>query len=172
MTFSRLALRDAAVIAIVVAFWRLAAPVTAGSGPVADVLGVLAGLAVTLAFYLLHEWGHLAGALATASFVHPPPRLTSRSLFSFDSKRNDRRQFLVMSVGGFVVTGLAVWTAYAELPAELLATRVARGGVGVLALLAVFVELPLVFWALLRSDLPPVEAFTVAEATETDARAT
>ena len=172
MTFSRFALRDAVVIAAVVLFWTWAAPLTAGGGPVADFLGLLAGVAVALAFYLLHEWGHLVGALATSAVVYPGPRLSSRSLFSFDSKRNDRRQFLVMSVGGFIVTGVAVWTVYANLPAELLATRVARGAVGVLAFLAVFVEFPLVVWALVRSDLPPVEAFEASEASSADAPAT
>jgi hypothetical protein len=172
MTFSRLALRDVVVIAATVAFWTWASPLTAGTGPIADFLGLLAGVAVALAFYLLHEWGHLVGALATSAVVYPGPRLSSRSLFSFDSKRNDRRQFLVMSVGGFVVTGIAVWTVYAGLPAELLATRVARGAVGVLAFLAIFVELPLVIWALVRSDLPPVEAFQVSDAPAADSTAT
>jgi len=172
MTFPRFALRDALLIAALSLFWVFTAPLTRGEGPVADLLGLLAGLGVGVAFYLMHEWGHLLGALATSAVVHPGPTLGSRSLFSFDSKRNTRRQFLVMSVGGFVVTAAGVWTAYAGLPPELHATRVARGAVGVLAFLAIFVEMPLVVWALVRSDLPPVEAFEVEAKPPTPAAAT
>ena len=71
-----------------------------------------------------------------------------------------------MSAGGFVVTGLAVWGAYSGLPSDLLATRVARGVISILAMLAIFIEFPLVIWALVRDDLPPVEAFEPAPAPE------
>jgi hypothetical protein len=172
MSFTSFALRDAAIIAATVSFWTFAAPRTAGDGPLADFLGVVAGLAVTASFYLLHEWGHLLGGLATGSVVHPPPSLSSRSLFSFDSRRNDRRQFLVMSIGGFIVTAAAAAFVYAGLSPGLLATRVARGGVGVLVFLAIFVESPLVVWALLRSDLPPVDVFAVSEGPDEGVRAT
>lgn len=172
MDFARFALRDTALIVLFVAVWIVASPYTAGIGPTADLLGLLAGLGVGVGVYLLHEWGHLIGALAVSAEVAPGPRLSSRSLFSFDSRRNDRRQFLVMSAGGFVVTGTAVWVAYALLPDALLATRVARGAVCVLAFLAIFLELPLVIWALVRSDLPPAEAFPLPSRAPQAPRAT
>lgn len=172
MSFARFAIRDTLLVAAVIGFWLVASPRTAANTPVADFLGLLAGLGVGLGFYLLHEWGHLVGAFATSACVYPGPTLSSRSLFSFDSKRNDRQQFMIMSVGGFVVTGLAFWTAYALLPEGLFATRVARGAVGVLTFLALFLELPLVVWALVRSDLPPVEAFQVHESDVRPATAT
>ena len=159
MTFPRFALRDAAIIAGVVLVWTLASPLSAGDGPVADLSGGVCGVAFGVAAYLLHEWGHLLAGLASGSVVHPGPSLGSRFLFSFDSKRNDRRQFLIMSAGGFVVTGLAMWIVYGGLPGDLLATRVARGAVSFLAFLAVFIEFPLVIWALVRRDLPPVDTF-------------
>jgi hypothetical protein len=160
MSFPRFALRDALVIAAMLGIWIYASPVSAGEGPVADLLGVVAGAGIGLSVYLLHEWGHLLGALGTGSVVHPGQTPGSRYLFSFDSRRNDRRQFLVMSAGGFVVTGLAMWIVYAALPGDLFATRVARGAVSFLAFLAIFVEFPLVVWALVRSDLPPVDVFS------------
>ena len=163
--FARIALRDLAVAALVVVAWRFLAPLTALETALADFLGVVLGLAVALACYFGHEWGHLAGALATRSRVAPPASLTSLSLFSFDSKRNDRRQFLVMSFSGFAMTGVALWIVYGLLPDGLLATRVARGGVLFLTALTVFIEFPLVIWSLVRSDLPPVETFP----TETEA---
>jgi ABC-type cobalamin transport system permease subunit len=157
MSFPRFALRDLLVIAAAVTVWIYASPVSAGSGPLADLLGVAAGAGIGLSAYLLHEWGHLLAALGTGSVVHPGRTLGSRYLFSFDSKRNDRRQFLIMSVGGFVVTALAMWLVYAGLPGDLFATRVARGVVSYLAFLTIFIELPLVVWALVSSHLPPVD---------------
>jgi len=171
MSFPRFALRDLLLIAAAIGVWLYASPVSAGTGPVADLLGVAAGASIGLSAYLLHEWGHLLAALGAGSVVHPGRTLGSRSLFSFDSKRNDRRQFLIMSVGGFVVTALAMWVVYAGLPGDLFATRVARGVVSFLAFLAVFVEFPLVIWALVRSDLPPVDTFSPEAPHDADGRA-
>ena len=157
--FARIALRDVVFGAAVTAAWIYLAPLTAEEGWLADFVGVVLGLAVALACYFGHEWGHLAGALATGSRVAAPERLGSISLFSFDSKANDRRQFLVMSFSGFAMTGVALAVVYGLLPDGWLATRVARGGVLFLTALTVFIEFPLVGWALLRDDLPPVETF-------------
>jgi hypothetical protein len=108
---------------------------------------------------LLHEWGHLLGALATRSRVLPPDRLGSGYLFSFDSRTNSRSQFLVMSFSGFVVTGLAIVCALGPLDEPLLASRVARGAIAFLASLTVFIEFPLVIYSLVTSRLPPIEVF-------------
>lgn len=159
--FARLALRDLIVTGMVIVAWTWLAPLTAADGGVvADFVGVPLGLSVALACYFGHEWGHLAGALATGSRVRAPERLSSPSLFSFDSKANGRRQFLVMSFSGFAMTGVALAVVYGLLPDGLLATRVARGAVLFLTALTVFVEFPLVIWSLVRDDLPPVETFS------------
>ena len=156
---ARMALRDALIVLVAAGLWHYAAPATAGDGWLADLLGFLVGFAVIGACYVGHEWGHLTGALATGSAVETPQSLGSFYLFSFDSKRNSRRQFLAMSFAGFAMTGAALGVVYGLLPGELLATRVARGGVLFLSSLAVFIEFPLVIWSLVRSDLPPVETF-------------
>lgn len=153
----RFAIRDVLLLLGFAALWWKAAPLTEGSGPAADLLGVLAGLALGAGAYVIHEWGHLLGALATRSALEMPERLASVSLFSFDSKRNGRRQFLAMSFSGFAMTGVALLVVYGLLPEGQLATRVARGAVLALTSLTVLVEFPLVLWALVRSDLPPVE---------------
>ncbi len=158
--FGKLAVRDALLIALAAALWTWAGPLSAGTGMVSDFAGLLVGLSLAASAYLLHEWGHLLGGLAARSRVHAPERRTSISLFRFDSRRNSRRQFLVMSFSGFAVTGIVLWVAYALLPDEQLASRVARGGVLVLTFLTVFVEFPLVLWSLVSSTLPPVETFT------------
>ena len=155
--FSRLAVRDLAFLAAVFGLWWLAARATAGSGPGADFLGVVVGLGLGASAYLIHEWGHLTGALLSGSHVEAPRSLGSISLFSFDSKQNSRGQFLAMSFAGFAMTGVALLVAYGALPEGQLATRVARGAVLFLTALTVFIEFPLVIWSLLRDDLPPVE---------------
>ncbi len=157
--FWKFAARDAIVLAVVAALWFWFAPFSNGVGLRSDLVGVVLGVGFGIGVFLLHEWGHLLGALATGSRVHPPDRLGSGYLFSFDSGANSRRQFLIMSFSGFVVTGLAVWCALGPLDLPLLAARVARGAIAFLASLTLFIEFPLVLYSLVASSLPPVETF-------------
>ncbi|MDJ0866519.1 MAG: hypothetical protein QNK03_10455 [Myxococcota bacterium] len=158
--FWKLALRDTVILSAVVALWIALAERSGGSGPLADLLGVALGLGVGACAFLLHEWGHLLGGLALRSDVRAPASLGSVYLFSFDSKTNSRRQFLVMSFSGFAVTAAAITFAYGVLPDALLASRVARGAIVFLTSLTVFLEVPIVIVSLLRrSALPPVEVF-------------
>jgi len=155
--FWKLAARDALILALVAAAWRLFSGLSAGDGAVGDLTGLILGLGVGVGVFLLHEWGHLLGAMASGSAFRLPDRLRSIHLFSFDSRRNSRGQFLVMSFSGFLVTGVAVWFGYVALPDSLLASRVARGAIVFLTSLTVLIEFPLVFWSLLSPTLPPVE---------------
>ncbi len=157
--FPAFALRDSLLVAGTGLAWWLLHGAAAGTGPLADFLGLLLGLAFGASVYLLHEWGHTLGALATGSVIAPARSLRAISLFSFDSRRNDRRQFAAMSLSGFVVTAVAVWFVYGVLPDELLASRVARGATLVLASLTVFIEFPLLAAGLITGRIPPVEAF-------------
>lgn len=157
--YVKMALRDLGIVLTASLAWRYGAHLSAGTGPVADVTGVLLGLALGVCAFVAHEWGHFLGALAGGSVVYPPRGVASVYLFSFDSKRNSRRQFLVMSFSGFAVTAAAVWVTQALLPDGLLATRVARGAILFLASLTVLFEIPLVLWAVLVGSLPPVETF-------------
>jgi hypothetical protein len=153
--FVKFAIRDLSIIAAGVLFWWLAASLSAGSGPIGDLTGVIGGVLFTLGAYFLHEWGHLLGALATRSVVEPGRSLKSGFLFSFSAERNSLRQFLIMSFSGFFATGVVAWFVYAVLPDEYLATRVARGAVVFLGSLTVFLEFPLVIWGVLRGAVPP-----------------
>ncbi len=157
--FAKLALRDLLFVAASLGLWWLIAGFSAGEGVVADLSGVVAGLLLAASAYVLHEWGHLLGAFAGRSVVHPPASLRSISLFSYDSQRNSKRQFVVMSLAGFAVTAAAVVAVYTALPEDQLATRVARGGVLFLTALTLFLEVPILVWALLAKQLPPVETF-------------
>ncbi len=163
--FRKLALRDAIVLALVTTAWLIVAPFTGGTGPFADLFGVLLGIGFGISVFLLHEWGHLLGGLAAGSRAfRAPATLRSIYLFSYDVKKDGRGTFLAMSFGGFAVTGAALVVAYGMLPAELLATRVARGSVAFLASLTVLLEFPLVLVSLVRhQSLPTVEVFAEEE---------
>lgn len=156
-TFSTLAARDALLVAIALLAWGTLSSYSAGSGPVADFAGVVLGGGLAFCAYTAHEWGHILGGLLGRSVMRPGDSLTSFSNFVYDSKQNNRPQFLLMSIMGFIPTGIAVWLFFTQLPEAELATHVARGIVLFLVLLGVVLELPLVIWALVRKDLPPVD---------------
>jgi hypothetical protein len=155
--FAKLAARDLAIAAIALLAWQLAAPLSAGSGAVGDVSGVVLGFLAGAVAYLAHEYGHLLGAVAARSRVQPGKSLYSPSVFTFESRSNSRAQFLAMSFGGFAATAVAVWVVYAVLPSELLATRVVRGLVLFLTGLAFVLEVPLVIYSLLTRRVPPID---------------
>jgi hypothetical protein len=158
--FAKLFLRDALIAAAVAGGWVLFWPLSSGGGAVADVSGVLLGLGAGVVAHLGHEWGHLVGAVLSGSRVAAPARLSSPFLFSFDSRRNSKRQFVVMSLSGFAVTAVSLYVAYGVLPPEALATRVARGLVVFSAALTVVLEVPLLIASLLSgSILRQVEVF-------------
>lgn len=121
----KIVLRDAGLLLVVAAVWAAASRVPAGESLLAAGLSVLAGMLVAVAGFLLHEWGHLAGALASRSAVQFPDTLGYLFLFKFDCGRNSRRQFLSMSMGGFIASGLIVLFLAATLPFQTLAQQVA-----------------------------------------------
>lgn len=155
--FWKLLARDLVVFAAAALLWPWASQYSAGTGAVSDFAGFVLGLLLGACAFLLHEWGHLLGAFATRSVVTPSASLRSNFLFQFDSRANSQRNFLVMSLTGFVATGVALWVAYGVLPSELLATRVARGAVVFLAFLGVVLEVPLVLYALVTGRVPPLD---------------
>ncbi|HSQ01383.1 MAG TPA: hypothetical protein VL049_29530 [Candidatus Dormibacteraeota bacterium] len=164
--FAKLLGRDLGIAAVVILAWWLAAPLSAGNGPVADLSGTLLGVGAFVIGHLTHEWGHLVGALLAGSRVGAPASLGSPFLFSFDSKRNSQRQFVIMSLSGFAVTGVALFVVYGLLPEPLLATRVARGLIVFGAALTLLLEVPLLTISLLQgSILSRVEVFPVADTT-------
>ena len=156
--YAKFAARDSLIVAGALLLWWLAASWSGGSGALSDFTGFVAGLMLGSTGFVLHEWGHLLGAFATQSVVRPHRSLRSPFIFSFDSRKNSLRQFLVMSVGGFLVTAAVVWGFYTYLPDELLAARIARGAALFLAFLGVTLELPLVLVALHRGAIPAAVA--------------
>jgi hypothetical protein len=103
--FLPLLVRDLGIAALTAVVLVLEAQ---AEGLAASVLGVLAGTLAALTAFVIHEWGHLAGALGSGGTAHPAPSLASFFLFHFDVEKSDRRQFLAMSYGGYLATVLAV----------------------------------------------------------------
>jgi hypothetical protein len=161
--FGRLAARDGGIVAFGLGAWWLLAARSAGDGLVADFSGFVAGLALGATAFVLHEWGHLLGAFASASRVRASASLGSPFVFSF-SPRNSLAQFLVMSFTGFAATGAMLWAFYTQLPDAWLASRVARGAALFLAFLGVVLELPLVAVSLYTRATPGAAAVKVPRA--------
>ena len=143
-----LLLRDLAVIAATLALWRWSRELDAAHATLATPVAIAAGISAALSSFLLHEWGHLLGAMAARSSVEFPPHIRSVFLFKFGGD-NDRRQYLWMSGGGFassiLVIALLLWTLSFHALADWVAIGLVVAGV-----IATFVlELPPA-WRVLR----------------------
>jgi hypothetical protein len=145
----RLALRDTAVLLATLGLWAADAQLRGTGGAAATAIAIGAGTLTALVGYLVHEWGHLLAARASGSVVHLPERLASVFLFRFDADRNSRAQFLAMSMGGFVASGLSVALLIAVLPRGTTSgvAALALTGLGVLA--TIVLEFP-TFWRVAR----------------------
>lgn len=154
----RHALRDALLLGVTLGLWRWDASLRAQSASLLTVgVALLAGAMTALCGYLAHEWGHLAGAWAGGSRVHLPARASDVFLFRFDSDRNTRAQFLIMSLGGFLASGLAIAILLWVLPLGTLAARVAMGLVVAGVVATVILEFPPA-WRVARGEAIPTGA--------------
>jgi len=150
----QLAARDGAVVAATMALWhRLPAP-----APVA--LAALAAVLTTVVGYLVHEWGHLLGALAArASVALPATPFEQLFLFRFDRTANSRPQFFAMALGGFAASILTVAALLIVLPRHTLAGVLALGLVGLGVTATLVIEVP-EFWRVWRgAPIPDGAAF-------------
>ena len=156
----KLAVRDLLLLAATGLLWLADTRLRGSEEGSSMVLAMVTGAMTALCGYLVHEWGHLAGARLGGGVVHPADRATSVFLFRFDSDRNDRARFLWMSSGGFAASAVAVVLLLATLPLDATSGRVALGLV-VMGVLATFVlEVP-VAWRVARgAPLPRGAAYT------------
>jgi hypothetical protein len=155
---ARFAARDAALALGSAGLWWLDATFRSGAseGVLATLLALGAGLSAAGCAFLVHEWGHLAGSLLSGARVEFPARLGSLFLFMFDVSKNDRRQFLAMSFGGYAGSLVAIALLLTLLPFEALSGKVglAAAALGMLAI--VFAELPVTVRVLRGGPLPTV----------------
>lgn len=149
--------RDLAIVALMVVLVRFAWHEDAGV-----LLSLVAAAFVGLSGHLLHEWGHLAASLATGSKVAYPTRISAPLVFDFDVEANNRRQFLAMSLGGYLGSILGVVLIATCLPLELLVGKVSLA-LGLLGLVVSAVLEGPTTWRVLRGGDPPPALLTVSD---------
>ena len=152
------ALRDSAIAAAALWIWTVERNLdreTFGG----QLLAVTAGALAAIVGFLLHEWGHLAGALAAGATFHPPRHLLSPFLFHFDVKRSSRLAFLMMSLGGYLGTavgvGLTAWLA----PSDRLSGQIALVMAALGSLATLTLEVPVTLRVLRGGELPTGRVF-------------
>ena len=99
--------RDLLLLAITLGLYRASHQLDAASLFYIP-LAFAAGAMIAFVGYLGHEWGHLLGAWSGRSQVQVANRVTEIFLFKYDIAHNRREQFLRMSAGGFIASGIAV----------------------------------------------------------------
>lgn len=147
-------IRDLLLIAVSIGLLLLAHRLESGASTWRVPAALLAGVMLAVTGYLLHEWGHLLGALASRSVVHLPAGIGEVFLFRFDTGLNDNRQFLWMSLGGFLASGIVVYVYATQLSFTQLADQTAL----VLTILGVLATIVLEFppaWRVLRGGPMP-----------------
>lgn len=154
-----LAARDAAVLGLTGAAWIVDARVRGDGGAASWAAALAAGGLTALSGFLAHEYGHLLASLASGAAVTFPSSPASALLFHFDAAKNDRRQFLWMSAGGYLATALSVGAIAWLAPRDAWSGRVALGlavaGMAVTFLL----EVPITLGVLRGGPLPDGAAY-------------
>jgi hypothetical protein len=138
----KLAVRDLALLLVTVLLWlasqRLDTQASAWTVPVS----ILAGFMIPVCGFLAHEWGHLIGAWTRRSTVHMPRSVFTIFLFDYKPAENNREQFLSVSYGGFIASGLVVALLLVTLSFDRLADQIALA-LTLLGVIATFVlEIP------------------------------
>ncbi len=119
------AVRDLGILIVTLAVWRVDAAWRGESGLLPILIAIAAGSLASIVGYLAHEWGHLAGARLGGSALRLPDSPAEIFLFNFNSDRNSREQFLLMSSGGFVASAIVVVCFLLMLPLPSLAALIA-----------------------------------------------
>lgn len=146
--------RDLATGAITALFWIADSALRGRAGITPRVVGFAAGAGTGVSAFLLHEWGHLFGALASGGVAHPERRRWSPFLFNFDVGRSSRGQFIAMSMGGFTATALSTAAILVLAPRRSLSGRVALAATAAGLAVTAALELPTFFRVLAGGPLP------------------
>jgi len=152
-------LRDLAALALAAVLWWADAVGPRAPGPRSLLVATGAGVSAGVVGFLLHEWGHLAAALAAGSHVHYPDRLLAPLLFHFDTARNDRRQFLWMSYGGYAASAVGVALIACLAPLDRWSGQLALGLAGLGMVVTLIAELPTTVRVARGAPLPTGYAF-------------
>ncbi len=149
-SFKVLLVRDGLILLATGGLWWL----TPSSVTDHWILGTLSGLC----FLLLHEWGHIIGAQSVGAVLKPGP-VWGPLLFDVDTRANSREQFLALSNGGFVMSGLMLLAFWQWMPWNVLAGKIAWVSALTLATLTVLIEFPIAWRVYRGHPIPPVEIY-------------
>ena len=122
--------------------------------------GAFVGAMVALVGFLVHEWGHWLGARWSGGLVKAPARLHAPFLFAFDTARSTRRQFLAMSVGGYVATVIALLGVALVVDPSRPSGMVALGLTVVVMLVTFALEVPTTVRVARGGELPTGGVYT------------
>ena len=153
-----LVLRDVSAVVLLAAAWWLEPGFRDGSAlgwAVAVVTGVLTAFVV----FLVHEYGHLVASLATGAKVSYPRWPVTALIFHFDSAQNDRRQFMWMSMGGYVATVIAVGLIIAFCPLDAWSGRISLVLAGAGTVVTFVLEVPITLRVWRGAPLPLETAY-------------
>lgn len=149
-------------MAVVGVLWLIEARLPHTSSWATQAFRVFVGLATVVPGALLHEWGHLVAALATRSQVHYPAGWIDKLLFDFDVETNDRRQFLIMSAGGYLGSAIGVALFVWLLPLDRLSGQVALAGAALGMVVSMIIEMPTTI-RVLFGHAPPTPLVRVSQ---------
>jgi membrane-associated protease RseP (regulator of RpoE activity) len=136
------AIRDLSIMVATLALWHEDAALRGTAGMVTITTAVATGIMTAVCGFIVHEWGHFLGALSCRSDVRMPNTPFSLFLFNFDPKTNRPAQFIAMSSGGFLASGVMVGFFLLALPLDALSGRVAMGFVGTGVVATFVLEVP------------------------------
>lgn len=151
--------RDAVLVMLTVLLWTLEPNHRGRSGAAAFLVTTSAGILTVVVAFLVHEWGHLFGSLATKSRVFYPNTFTTPLLFHFDSATNDRRQFLWMSYGGYLASLIGLGVILLLVPTDAWSGQVALVLTGIGLIITFIAEVPTTIRVLRGAALPSGYAF-------------
>ncbi len=133
-----------------------------GAGMESVAVSIVCALLGSWTAFAAHEWGHLLGAKARGAVVYPTDRILTVFLFRFDTVRNDARQFLAMSYGGFLASAFVLVGALTALPLDRLSGRLTLGVILLGIAATVATEFP-VAWRVARGAPLPTGIVYVSE---------
>jgi hypothetical protein len=152
--FVKFAVRDIALLVLCLGFWELTIARQAAGGWLSIGLQIVTAAITLLLSFLVHEWGHLLGGLLARSKMHAPNRLFELFLFHFDGHQNNARQFVAMSIGGFIASGLMMAVVIAFAPLHSLAGILALIFVAIGIIATVVLEFPTTWRVMRGAPLP------------------
>lgn len=147
----------AAVVALGVAWW--VEPGFRDGSALGWSVAVVTGVLTAFVGFLMHEYGHLAASLATGAKVSYPRTPVTALIFHFDSAQNDRRQFMWMSMGGYVATLIAVALIVALCPLDAWSGRISLLLAGAGTVVTFVLEVPITVRVWRGAPLPLETAY-------------